>query len=101
MQEAFARIHENCSCYAKARALSFLLRSRVEERMYPMLLTGRARMVSLCIQVSVLCLLIGGCIEDKRADKAFQRGDYRKTAQELRYLAEHGDVRAQYDLGLL
>jgi TPR repeat protein len=61
----------------------------------------RARMVSLCIQVAVLCLLIGGCIEDKRADKAFQRGDYRKTAQELRYLAEHGDVRAQYDLGLL
>lgn len=56
---------------------------------------------SLCIEVAVLCLLAGGCIEDRRADKAYQHGEYSKTAKELRYLAEHGDVRAQYDLGVL
>ncbi len=61
----------------------------------------RTKTTAVCLEVAVLCLLVVGCIEDKRADKAFQRGDYRKTAQELRYLAEHGDVRAQYDLGLL
>ncbi len=54
-----------------------------------------------CIEVVVLCLLLGGCIEDRRADKAYLRGDYSKTVQELRYLADHGDLRAQYDLGVL
>ena len=56
---------------------------------------------AVCVEVTLLCLLIGGCIEDRRADKAYQQGDYSKTANELRYLAEHGDVRAQYYLGVL
>jgi TPR repeat protein len=61
----------------------------------------RLQTAAACIKILVLCLLIGGCIEDRRADKAYQRGDYSKTIQELRYLADHGDLRAQYDLGVL
>ena len=61
----------------------------------------RANTAAACIEVAVLCLLEGGCIEDRRADKAYLHGEYRKTAEELRYLAEHGDLRAQYDLGVL
>jgi TPR repeat protein len=65
-------------------------------------LRTRARAAVSCIKVLVLCLLIGGCtIEDRRADKAYQRGEYSKTVKELRYLAENGDLRAQYDLGVL
>jgi TPR repeat protein len=60
-----------------------------------------AKTATVCIEVAVVCLLIGGCIEDRRADKAYQHGEYSKTAKELRYLAEHGDGRAQYDLGVL
>jgi len=85
---------------------------RVEEGVCRMLLTAkndripnssrtRDKTVTVCIEVVVLCLLIGSCIEDRRADKAYQRGEYSKTVKELRYLAEHGDVRAQYDLGVL
>lgn len=48
----------------------------------------------------VLCLTTISC-EARRADKAYLRGDYAKAAQELQYLAEEGDARAQYDLGLL
>src|SRR5262245_32765828 len=61
----------------------------------------RTKTVAVCVELTVLCLLIGGCIEDRRADKAYQHGEYSKTVKELRYLAEHGDVRAQYDLGVL
>jgi TPR repeat protein len=61
----------------------------------------RAKIATVCLGIGVLCLLIGACIEDRRADKAYLHGDHSKTAKELRYLAEHGDVRAQYDLGVL
>lgn len=61
----------------------------------------RAKIATVCLDLVVLGLVIGGCIEDKRADKAYLHGEYSKTAQELQYLAEHGDVRAQYDLGVL
>jgi TPR repeat protein len=64
-------------------------------------LQTRARAAVSWIKVLVLCLLIGGCIEDRRADKAYTRGEYSKTVKELRYLAENGDLRAQYDLGVL
>lgn len=47
-----------------------------------------------------LCLGLISC-EDRRADKAYLRGDYAKAAQELQFLAEQGEARAQYDLGLL
>ncbi len=39
--------------------------------------------------------------EDYRADKAYTHGDYKKAIEELRDLAERGEARAQYDLGLL
>ena len=64
-------------------------------------LRTRAQAAATCIKVLILCLLIGGCIEDRRADKAYLRGDYSKTVQELQYLADHGDLRAQFDLGVL
>ena len=48
----------------------------------------------------VLCLTIVSC-EAKRADKAYLHGDYAKAAEELQFLAEQGEARAQYDLGLL
>ncbi|TAJ28039.1 MAG: hypothetical protein EPO64_04980, partial [Nitrospirae bacterium] len=39
--------------------------------------------------------------EDMRADRAYVHGDYEAAVKELRDLAEHGEARAQYDLGLL
>ena len=39
--------------------------------------------------------------EDYRADKAYTHGDYSKTVKELHALAEYGEARAQYDLGLM
>jgi len=39
--------------------------------------------------------------EDRRADKAYLRGDYAKTAKELEGLAKLGEPRAQYDLAVL
>jgi len=48
----------------------------------------------------VLCLGTTAC-EDRRADKAYLRGDYSKAAEELQFLAEQGEPRAQYDLALL
>ncbi|HEY7533333.1 MAG TPA: tetratricopeptide repeat protein [Nitrospiraceae bacterium] len=53
------------------------------------------------IVVLIMVPLLSSCLEDRRADKAYLRGDYSKTEKELRYLADHGDVRAQYDLGVL
>lgn len=48
----------------------------------------------------VLCLSSFSC-EDYRADKAYTHGDYSKSVKELRALAEYGQARAQYDLGLM
>ena len=48
----------------------------------------------------VACMLTSAC-EDRRADKAYLRGDYNKTVKELKYLAEQGELRAQFDLGVL
>ena len=47
-----------------------------------------------------LVVLLIAC-EDRRADKAYLRGDYGKTVKELEGLASLGDPRAQYDLALL
>ena len=47
-----------------------------------------------------LMVLLIAC-EDRRADKAYLRGDYSKTVKELEGLASLGDPRAQYDLALL
>jgi TPR repeat protein len=48
----------------------------------------------------VLMLVLAAC-EDRRADKAYLRDDYAKTAKELQGLANLGEPRAQYDLALL
>ncbi|BFU97016.1 MAG: exported protein of unknown function [Nitrospira sp.] len=45
-------------------------------------------------------LLLNAC-QDRRADKAYLKGNYDKSAKELESLANLGDPRAQYNLGLL
>jgi uncharacterized protein len=47
-----------------------------------------------------LMVVLTAC-EDRRADKAYLRDDYGKTAKELEGLANLGEPRAQYDLALL
>src|SRR4029078_7752036 len=39
--------------------------------------------------------------EDRRADKAYLRGDYDKAVVDVHFLAHSGEARAQYDLGLM
>ncbi len=48
----------------------------------------------------VLVLTTISC-EARRADRAYKRGDYEKAFKEQQYLAEAGDARAQYDLGVM
>ena len=59
-----------------------------------------ARYGLLTLWAITLLVLLSAC-EDRRADKAYLRGDYGKTAKELEGLANLGDPRAQYDLALL
>jgi len=59
---------------------------------------ARCSLFTLC--VLTLMAVFTGC-EDRRADKAYLRGDYAKTAKELEGLANLGDPRAQYDLAVL
>lgn len=47
-----------------------------------------------------LIIALPGC-QDRRADKAYLKGDYKKSAEELQSLANLGEVRAQYDLAVL
>lgn len=49
---------------------------------------------------AVSALLLNAC-QDRRADKAYLKGNYEKSAKELESLANLGDARAQYNLGLL
>src|SRR5262245_25948023 len=44
--------------------------------------------------------ILYGC-EDRRADRAYLRGDYKKSVEELQALANLGDSRAEYDLGVI
>jgi len=62
--------------------------------------TANRRSLFILLGVPVLCAVTISC-EDYRADKAYIHRDYRKTVEELRDLAERGEARAQYDLGLL
>ena len=47
-----------------------------------------------------LLVLLAAC-QDRRADRAYLRDDYAKTAKELEGLANLGDPRAQYNLAVL
>lgn len=52
--------------------------------------------------VSALTLLFSlTACEDRRADKAYLRGDYDKALTDIQFLAHGGEARAQYDLGLM
>ena len=52
----------------------------------------------LIVSALMLCFNFAGC-EDRRADKAYLRGDYDKALTDVRFLANSGEPRAQYDLG--
>ena len=39
--------------------------------------------------------------EDRRADKAYLRGDYDKAIKDVQFLADGGEPRAQYDLAVM
>ena len=55
----------------------------------------------LLIVSALLLFLIASACEDRRADKAYVRGDYEKAHTDIEFLANGGDPRAQYDLGLM
>lgn len=55
----------------------------------------------LLIASLVLLLLNASACEDRRADKAYLRGDYENAQKEIEFLAYGGEARAQYDLGLM
>ena len=54
----------------------------------------------LIVSALMLCFSVAGC-EDRRADKAYLRGDYDKALTDIKFLANGGEARAQYDLGLM
>lgn len=58
-----------------------------------------ARLPTLTAVVMV-GVALGAC-EDFRADRAYRHGDYPATVKRLKYLAEEGEPRAQFDLGYL
>jgi uncharacterized protein len=55
----------------------------------------------LLILSTLLLLFIASACEDRRADKAYLRGDYDKARTDIEFLAKGGEPRAQYDLGLM
>src|SRR6185437_12103843 len=55
----------------------------------------------LLIISALLLLLSASACEDRRADKAYVRGDYEKARTDIEFLAHGGEPRAQYDLGLM
>jgi len=56
--------------------------------------------IALLVRVAAITVALAGCV-DKMADRAYQRGDYATVVRDLEPKAEGGDVRAQYDLGVL
>lgn len=54
----------------------------------------------LTIWLLTLAVATAAC-EDRRADKAYLRGDYGTAVKDLQSLANAGEARAQYDLGVL
>jgi TPR repeat protein len=64
-----------------------------------MIMANLPRSVVL-LTLSLSLGLSAGC-QDRRADKAYLKGDYEKSAKELESLANMGEPRAQYDLAVL
>ncbi|MBA5867012.1 MAG: sel1 repeat family protein [Nitrospira sp. CR1.3] len=54
----------------------------------------------LILILSLTIGLVAAC-QDRRADKAYLKSDYEKSAKELEPLANMGEPRAQYNLALL
>ena len=55
----------------------------------------------LLIVTAILLILSSVACEDRRADKAYLRGDYDKARTDIEFLARGGEARAQYDLGVM
>lgn len=55
----------------------------------------------LLIVFALTLLFSSAACEDRRADKAYLRGDYDKARTDIEFLAHGGEARAQYDLGLM
>ena len=60
-------------------------------------MTGR-RLLSI---TTLLFVFSSAACEDRRADKAYLRGDYDKAVTDVEFLANGGEARAQYDLGVM
>ena len=61
-------------------------------------------MVGRPLLILTSLLFLWNCLnacEDRRADQAYVRGDYAKAAADIQFLANRGEPRAQYDLGLM
>ena len=58
----------------------------------------RHRIIALS---ALIVLFTMTACEDRRADKAYIRGDYDSAVRDLQFLAQGGEARAQYDLGVL
>ena len=58
----------------------------------------RSKLLVVCWCLSAMLLV---ACQDRRADKAYLKGNYEKSAKELESLANLGDARAQYNLGVL
>ena len=55
----------------------------------------------LLLLPALLFILASTACEDRRADKAYLRGDYDKARADMEFLARGGEPRAQYDLGVM
>ena len=55
----------------------------------------------LLLTLSALITLSFTACEDRRADKAYLRGNYDNALQDIQFPAHRGEARAQYDLGLM
>ena len=55
----------------------------------------------IAVVLSIVCLAVPAWADYKAGEDAYNRGDFATALREWRPLAEQGDARAQYDLGVL
>jgi len=55
----------------------------------------------IAVVLSIICLAVPAWADYKAGEDAYNRGDYATALREWRPLAEQGDARAQYNLGVL
>ena len=55
----------------------------------------------IAVVLSIICLAVPAWADYKAGEDAYNRGDFATALREWRPLAEQGDARAQYNLGVL